>query len=385
MTAKKLTENSSLFSALPTMPAVPAAGKKTYSLIFIFFLFIMSAMPGKSFALEVFLNENRSETGTIGFVDIDKVFLSYTGTESSKDKLNNEIRRKEEELARRQTKIYKQKAKAAKLRQEKELASMIPEMMESRKQIEEAQEQLKQDREALKEETEKTRKEAEKIQQEKEKQKFIIEYRNMGLPEEDLPNILKGKFPENDAEINGNSEKNQQKEEKTAENSGNKDKEEQKAGKEQKEQNGENTAAIHEKNAYESVPVPVLPRSKYRTEEETPVPLYTINIPGIGDFSFSVSTEPAKIQEELQKLEIQIEHDEDSAKRYEEQAEKELAKYEEAQTRQLLGKIYLALKKLAHKEEISVIIDKRNILYGKKAVDLTQKLLDLLETPEEEE
>ena len=51
----------------------------------------------------------------------------------------------------------------------------------------------------------------------------------------------------------------------------------------------------------------------------------------------------------------------------------------------MLGKIYTALKKISEQEEISVVVDKREILYGKKTVDLTQKLLSLLETAEDEE
>lgn len=39
----------------------------------------------------------------------------------------------------------------------------------------------------------------------------------------------------------------------------------------------------------------------------------------------------------------------------------------------------MALRELAIKEEVSVIIDKRNILFGQKAVDLTGKLLKRLE------
>lgn len=435
------------------------------------------AISTPAYTLEVFLNANRSDTGTIGYVDIDRVFNTYSETKASKLDLEKEVRRKEEELERRRTTIYNRKAKATKLRQEKELALILPEMLENqakkaqaeekmradaekirREQEELAQkeeelrknqdefrkneEKFKQDSENLKQESEKVAQEMKVLQKQKyenEKQRFILESRQNGVPEDNIQAMVREKFPdidENSEKKPENEQKTAKKDEKTVKNAENdtkkaenvvkKDKnnenttenkektsEQKDVKKEEKSpENSEKTAKNDEKkaenainpqkndtktekkeeqadkpemDAYQTVPIPELPLSQYGEPiEEEKTPLYTINIPGIGDFSFSVSTDPVKIQDELLNLENQIRHDEDAAKQYEERAEKELAEYEEECTRQLLGKIYSALKKLAQRETISVIVDKRNILYGKDTVDLTQKLIDMLETPEEE-
>ncbi|MBU2529544.1 MAG: OmpH family outer membrane protein, partial [Elusimicrobia bacterium] len=64
---------------------------------------------------------------------------------------------------------------------------------------------------------------------------------------------------------------------------------------------------------------------------------------------------------------------------YRSQAETELLDFENRQTELILGKIYTILKELAIKEGVSVVIDKRSILFGNFAVDLTDKLLIELE------
>ena len=170
--------------------------------LIIYFL-IASAFPQYSYSLEIFLNKNRSESGTIGFVDIDRVFREYSGTAASKNELDQELRRKEAEIERRKNVIYKLKAKSAKLRQEKELATVLPEMLESRKKIEEAQEQLRQDAEKVNQEKEQLQKEGNSVRQqmlEKEKQDFIIQAKQNGIPEEAIQEMLKEKISQNETD-----------------------------------------------------------------------------------------------------------------------------------------------------------------------------------------
>lgn len=352
--------------------------------LIIYFL-ILFIFPQSLYALEIFLNKNRSESGTIGFVDIDRVFREYSGTAASKNELEQEVRRKEAEIERRKNVIYKLKAKSARLRQEKELASVLPEMIETRKKIDEAQEQLRQDSEKTSREKERLQKEENSVRHqilEKEKQDFITQSRQNGIPEEAIQEMLKEKFPQNETDNKALEEEKRDKyndDKKAME-------EKYRAAKEKKDKETNKDDGKPEIPAYNSVPMPEIARSKYRSQDEDIVPenRFIVNIPGIGDFSFSVSTEPAKINEEITKIENKIRQDEESLKAYEMMAEKELSEYEEAQTKQLLGRIYNAMQKLAQQEEISVVADKRNILYGKKTSDLTQKLLNLLEAPEDE-
>jgi len=96
-------------------------------------------------------------------------------------------------------------------------------------------------------------------------------------------------------------------------------------------------------------------------------------------FKFSVSTSVPEIDAALSKKESELAAREDELRALQRQTERELLEYESRKSEILLGRIYVALKELAIKEEVSVIIDKRNILFGQKAVDLTGKLLKKLE------
>jgi len=332
-------------------------------------------------ALEIFLNDNRSETGTIGFVDIDRAFRSYSGTKNSKDEMSREIKKKEEAIEKRRKKIYEQKARAAKLRQERELAVILPEMLEARQKTDEAAEKLRQDAQTI----EQQKKDLAKQSVEAEKQRFIIESRQQGLPEDAIQAMLNERYPADSSNTADTSEI-------SANNTGADTAVSTGAVSGLSSENGSQTELYspgtgREMEAYESIPLPDMPLSPYgkEAEEVRNAPAYRLNVPGIGDFFFTVSTEPAKIAEEIKSLEIKIKNSEEELADFEKKAEMELAEYEEASTRQLLGEIYTALKKLSEQEEISVVVDKRNILYGKKTVDLTEKLLFLLETPEEEE
>ena len=97
-------------------------------------------------------------------------------------------------------------------------------------------------------------------------------------------------------------------------------------------------------------------------------------------FKFSVSTAIPEIDAAVAAKENELKQKEENLKIYQRQVEKELLEYESHRSEILLGRIYIALKELAVKEEVSVIVDKRNILYGHPAVDLTGKLLEKLET-----
>ena len=59
-------------------------------------------------------------------------------------------------------------------------------------------------------------------------------------------------------------------------------------------------------------------------------------------------------------------------------AEKNLLDLESRRSEILLGKIYKAVQEVAHREGVSVVVDKTGILYGHNAVDLTEKVLKYL-------
>jgi len=141
--------------------------------------------------------------------------------------------------------------------------------------------------------------------------------------------------------------------------------------------------------AQEQVPIPDLPVTKTvfgnATSSATAEGIQTVEIPGIGSFKFSVSTSPAEIEARINKIEEDIKISEQKLKDFQIKAEKELLEYEDSKTKLILGKIYTALKRLSAQEGVSVVIDKRNILYGTNTVDLTKRLLKLLETEEDKQ
>ncbi|MDD2772229.1 MAG: hypothetical protein PHP45_00860 [Elusimicrobiales bacterium] len=71
-------------------------------------------------------------------------------------------------------------------------------------------------------------------------------------------------------------------------------------------------------------------------------------------------------------------------KDYRKKTEKELVDLEGKRSEIILGKIYFALRELAIAEHLSVVVDKKSTLYGQNAVDLTSKLLDKLSCEEQE-
>ena len=89
-------------------------------------------------ALELLLEENRGESGTIGYVDIDRVFKEYSGTTGAREEFISEIKKKEEILNSKKTPIFTLKAEIAKLRQEREFALTLPSLLETQRSVEEA-------------------------------------------------------------------------------------------------------------------------------------------------------------------------------------------------------------------------------------------------------
>lgn len=83
----------------------------------------------------------------------------------------------------------------------------------------------------------------------------------------------------------------------------------------------------------------------------------------------------AELEEKLARRVKDLEQKEADFKDYQASAEKNLLDLESRRTEILLGKINKAVKAVAKREGISVIIDKGSILFGHDAVDLTEKVL----------
>ncbi|OGS14511.1 MAG: hypothetical protein A2234_11220 [Elusimicrobia bacterium RIFOXYA2_FULL_58_8] len=272
----------------------------------IIFLTLLAALPLRAAALELLLEANRGESGTIGYVDIDRVFKEYSGTAGAREEFIAEIKKKESEVAALKNGVFTLKAEISKLRQEREFALTLPSLFETRKSVEDAA----------------TEKPAQP----------------QTAPAADIQ--------PSSAAVAGSTE----------------------AAKVAAEPPQLSTSAAG------TAPLPV----------QRPA-LEGINMPGIGNvplshFKFSISTAVPDIDAAIARKEGELKKSEDYLRVFQRQAERELLQYESNKTEILLGRIYVALKELAVKEEVSVVVDKRNVLFGQSAVDLTGKLLARLET-----
>lgn len=282
------------------------------------FLLLPLLLPARAPALELLLEENRGESGTVGYVDIDRVFKEYSGTTGAREDFIAEIKRKEDAVNAKKAPIFTLKAEIAKLRQEREFALTLPSLLETQRSVEDAAAATAAAAEAAKQAAAETAKKAAEAALAVQGSTDTVQVSTGGVQA--------------------------------------------------------STAAPQAAPAAAAQP-PVL----------TSMPgMSGIDMPGVAKvpvshFKFSVSTSVPEIDAALSKKEADLAAKEEELRLLQRQTERELLEYENRKSEILLGRIYVALRELAIKEEVSVIIDKRNILFGQKAVDLTGKLLKKLE------
>ena len=279
----------------------------------IFFIALLVFPLVNAAALELLLEENRGESGTIGYVDIDRVFKEYSGTTGAREEFIAEIKKKEDAVNAKKTAVYTLKAEIAKIRQEREFALTLPSLLETQRSL--------------------TAPEPVQPQQASTQAVKASTLTVISSTQADAASAF------------------------TA---------------------AASTSTVGASSAAATAPLP-----------QTAVPaglpgLDGIDMPGISKvpvnrFKFSISTSVPEIDAALAKKEDDLKTKEEELRAFQRMAEKELMEYESRRSEILLGRIYVALKELAVKEEVSVIVDKRSILFGQNAVDLTDKLLKKLE------
>ena len=286
----------------------------------IIFLLTLALLPLNAGALELLLEENRGESGTIGYVDIDRVFKEYSGTTGAREEFITEIKKKEDILNARKTPVFTLKAEIAKLRQEREFALTLPSLLETQRTVAEAAAATAAAAEAAKAAA-LAAVQASTTAVQVSTDAVLV---STGAPQPPPPGVAA--LPGMGGPVQGTV-----------------------------------APAVAQSTA---------PRG--------------IDMPGIAmvpvtHFKFSVSTSVPEIDAALSRKEAELAAKEEELRLFQRQTERELLEYESRKSEILLGRIYVALKELAIKEEVSVIIDKRSILFGQKAVDLTGKLLKKLE------
>ncbi|MDT8286701.1 MAG: OmpH family outer membrane protein [Elusimicrobiales bacterium] len=251
-------------------------------------------LPLNAAALELSLEENRGESGTIGYVDMDRVFREYSGTTGAREEFLAEVKERETELEAAKKRIFALKAGISRLRQEREFAAALPLFFG-----------------------------------------------------EDAPQAV------STAAVSAP---------------------------------GVSTAAVA-LPALSTAAAAALPGMSPQGGDDTaaaPARQPLIHMPGVGamsleKFRMSVSTSVADIEAAIAVKEKELETLREKLREDQRKAEKELLERESKKTEAILGRIYFLLRELAVSEGVSVIIDKRSILFGHAAVDLTGKLLEKLE------
>lgn len=270
----------------------------------LFFVFLLALPALDAGALELLLEENRGESGTIGYVDIDRVFKEYSGTTGAREEFIAEIKKKEDALNEKKIPIFTLKAEIAKLRQEREFALTLPSLLETQRSVADAAAATA----------------AQAAAQAAQAAALAVQV-STGSPQASSGTV----------------------------------------------------------QAPEAAPQPAPQPAMALLPGMDGIDMPGIAKVPVSHFKFSVSTSVAEIDAVLAKKQAELSSKEEELRLFQRQTEKELLEQESRRSEMLLGRIYVALKELAVKEEVSVIIDKRNILFGQKAVDLTAKLLKKLE------
>lgn len=257
-----------------------------------------------SFAIELSLEENKAESGTVGYVDIEKVFKLYPLTKASKDKFKEKLEEKRKILQAKAAEIEEMKAKATRLKQEKEFAESLKNMIETAQKVSES---------------------------------IVIETSS-------VPSVL--------LEISSSSIS----------------------------QVTDSTSVAAQIESSTTTQVSDSTSAAVQIESSTAVYTPAISMPGVGSiplshFQFSVSTSPAEIEFALNSLNASILAAQESLRETRAKFDLEMSEYQEDETEKILGKIYIKLKEVSIKEGVSVVVDKKSILFGHKAVDLTDKVI----------
>ncbi|MBI3300048.1 MAG: OmpH family outer membrane protein [Elusimicrobia bacterium] len=89
-------------------------------------LFAVLAAAAPLCALEISLEENRGERGSIGYVDLQAVFRRYPETQRAKQSYSEIVRQAEEQLNLKKAEVIRLRAQLVELKAEREKAAAVP-------------------------------------------------------------------------------------------------------------------------------------------------------------------------------------------------------------------------------------------------------------------
>jgi Skp family chaperone for outer membrane proteins len=342
--------------------------------LYLFFLFILLFQNG--YSIELSLEENKAESGTIGYVDIEKIFKKYPLTKITREKVDKQIKEKQKILDEKQEEINNVKTNIIKLKQEREFALSMQKMIEQTNKF---------------------------IVENKVSSSSVAVATSAYVAPSTFSAIIADSNLINSTFTNVNSTALIMNSTSTVISS---------------------TAAVISSTVSIINPATTLinPTTSYSssisTSSASKIIISTItefenlkttdsvsaqsssiikfstntsgekqgilNLPGIGalplnNYKFSVSTSPQEIDLKIKENEEKLDNLEKEYLKMKRGYEDEIFKIQDEETEKILGRIYIKLKELAIKEGVSVVVDKKSILFGHKAVDLTNKLLQDME------
>ena len=304
---------------------------------------VVALAVSRAAAIELSLEENRGERGSIGYIDMQRLFKTFPETLRAKENFDEVVQQAEDQLNLRKTEILRLRNEISQLKAEREFIAKTPLLVSS----------ATQNSNAIPEPA-----------------KPPV---NPALPVPVTPNTFAPKKPEQDAKTLPS-----------------------------------NLPGFG--GAASSTTVAAILPAALAKSTAAAAPL-VINIPGVSTAPIvaqvapeqpapppavktsTATASPAKpgptsapaLNPALVEIDAKIElktrdlaQKESDYKDRQSATEKDLLDLESRKTEILLGKIYKAVQDVAHKEGVSVVVDKGNILYGHDAVDLTEKVLKYL-------
>jgi Skp family chaperone for outer membrane proteins len=108
-----------------------------------------------------------------------------------------------------------------------------------------------------------------------------------------------------------------------------------------------------------------------------------IVMPGVGKFplsnyKFSISSSTLEISNAIAQLDQIISKLKNDISELKKKYDEELSKKASKENEKIFKKIYDAIEEVSREERVSIVIDKKSILFGRKTVDLTDKVIEKL-------
>jgi len=108
-----------------------------------------------------------------------------------------------------------------------------------------------------------------------------------------------------------------------------------------------------------------------------------IMMPGVGKFplsnyKFSISSSTLEISNAITQLDQLISKLKNDISELKKKYDEELSKKASKENEKIFKKIYDAIEEVSREERVSIVIDKKSILFGRKTVDLTDKVIEKL-------